>query len=934
MKMSLFPKVFLAVILVIGLAIANAPQALAAAPSITLGASIGKTADIISISGSNFHNGDTVTVLISGHSGNIATSTIFVTTGSFSGFTITLPSDATEGSDIVTASDTHGNTATKAFTFDKTAPTIVSAQTKTTTTIDLIFSEDLKGTTVTNADFSVTGFTLTTPDASENNGVVTLTLSSAMTTGQTPAVNYTGSVTDLAGNIATLSSGVIPTDGLNPAIAEVTSVSTPDTDNTPNYTFSSTEAGTITYGGDCSSATTSATTGNNTITFNTLSAAIHSNCTIKVTDAAGNESSTLNVSPFTINALTNQTISFTGPSNITYGDSNPTISATATSGLAVTFSSQTSSVCTVSVPTVQILTAGTCTIRASQAGNGTYNAAPDVDQSFTVGAKTLTVSGITASNKVYDATTSATINTGSAALVGLVSSDSPTLNTGSAAGVFADVNMGTGKTVTITGLTISGASSSNYTLTQPTTTADITARPITVTANALSKAFGDSDPTLTYGLTGSLVGADSFSGSLSRATGEDVGAYSISQGSLLLNSNYTLTYAGDSFTISPKAVLTVTADNKTITYGTTDPAFTFSYSGFKNSDTQSVIDTSPACSVSGSHTDAGSYSIVCSGGSDNNYDFSYNSGTLVINPISITITADAKSKTYGANDPSLTYQITSGALINGDSLSGSLNRASGENSGTYAINQNTVNNTNYSITYVGSDLIINKADQTITFPVLSNKNVNDVDFAVTVTADSNLAVSLTSQTTPVCTITGSTVDIITTGICTLTASQAGDTNYNAALNVDQSFTVTSGGHRRRTTTTVTTSPVAITTETTPSTDTPAAPAPAPEVAAENTTGNVLGLATAPNEGSVLGANTFSFAKKIMKGSTGTDVIQLQARLANEGFFTGKADGIFGMITRKAVMAFQKKNKLKVDGILGPKTRKALNAAPIATTQGL
>ena len=57
------------------------------------------------------------------------------------------------------------------------------------------------------------------------------------------------------------------TDTTAPVIAEINAVTTPTDDNTPNYTFSSTEAGTITYGGSCSSSTTSATSGNNTITI-------------------------------------------------------------------------------------------------------------------------------------------------------------------------------------------------------------------------------------------------------------------------------------------------------------------------------------------------------------------------------------------------------------------------------------------------------------------------------------------------------------------------------------------------------------------------------------------------------------------------------------------------------------------------------------------
>ena len=79
-------------------------------------------------------------------------------------------------------------------------------------------------------------------------------------------------------------------DTTAPVIAEVTLVTTPTIDTTPDYTFSSTEAGTITYGGSCSSGTTSATSGNNTITFLTLSDGTYSNCRIIVTDSAGNAS--------------------------------------------------------------------------------------------------------------------------------------------------------------------------------------------------------------------------------------------------------------------------------------------------------------------------------------------------------------------------------------------------------------------------------------------------------------------------------------------------------------------------------------------------------------------------------------------------------------------------------------------------------------------
>ena len=90
------------------------------------------------------------------------------------------------------------------------------------------------------------------------------------------------------------------TDASAPTIAEVTAVTTPTNDTTPDYTFSSDETGTITYGGSCSSSTTSATTDNNTINLTSLSAGTYSNCTMTVTDAAGNTSNTLAIPSFTV----------------------------------------------------------------------------------------------------------------------------------------------------------------------------------------------------------------------------------------------------------------------------------------------------------------------------------------------------------------------------------------------------------------------------------------------------------------------------------------------------------------------------------------------------------------------------------------------------------------------------------------------------------
>ena len=86
-------------------------------------------------------------------------------------------------------------------------------------------------------------------------------------------------------------------------------------------------------------------------------------------------------------SLVSQVITFAALSSRSLGGAPFDVSATASSGLAVTFSSLSGGVCTVAASAVTLLAAGTCTIRASQAGNASYAPAANVDQSFTVTAQ-------------------------------------------------------------------------------------------------------------------------------------------------------------------------------------------------------------------------------------------------------------------------------------------------------------------------------------------------------------------------------------------------------------------------------------------------------------------------------------------------------------------------------------------------------------------
>ncbi len=161
-----------------------------------------------------------------------------------------------------------------------------------------------------------------------------------------------------------------------------------------------------------------------------------------------------------------------------------------------------------------------------QAGN--YVVGPATTQA-NITAAPLTVTGITAENKPYDGTTTATLNTGDAALVGVLRGDDVTLNTSLAVGSFVSPDIGTGKTVLISGLTISGAQAGDYDLIEPTATADITAGIVTVTGitannkmydgTALATintsdatldgvALGDDVTLVTTGATGTFTSAD------------------------------------------------------------------------------------------------------------------------------------------------------------------------------------------------------------------------------------------------------------------------------------------------------------------------------------------------------------------------------------------------------------------------------------------
>jgi len=148
------------------------------------------------------------------------------------------------------------------------------------------------------------------------------------------------------------------------------------------------------------------------------------------------EGGTSNAQTFTVTvSKADQTITFGPLSNKTYGDLPFTVSATASSGLAVSFSIV-SGPATISGNTVTIIGAGTVTVRASQGGNENYNPAPDVDQSFTVTAArenttTVVTSSVNPSVFGQSVTFTATVSSGVGTPTGTVSFKDGATNLGS-----------------------------------------------------------------------------------------------------------------------------------------------------------------------------------------------------------------------------------------------------------------------------------------------------------------------------------------------------------------------------------------------------------------------------------------------------------------------------------------------------------------------
>ena len=267
----------------------------------------------------------------------------------------------------------------------------------------------------------------------------------------------------------------------------------------------------------------------------------------------------------------------------------------------------------------------------------------------------------------------------------------------------------------------------SYNLTLQGGTLTVNPKAVTVTADDKEKVYGATDPSLTATVEG-LVSGESTSlitYSVARATGENVGHYTITPSGDATQGNYSVSYTTGDFEIT-KAALTVKVDNKNKTYGAADPDNSVTMTGLKNGDTQDAILSLLGINYSrtpGEEVDT--YTITATGAATiANYNVTYQTGTLTIGKAELTVTADTKSKVYGTTpDPALTTTIS--GLQNGDVettirtvLNINLTRAAGETVGDYAYTFNSPVNSldNYTVTYdaTTNKFSITRATATVT----------------------------------------------------------------------------------------------------------------------------------------------------------------------------------------------------------------------------
>ena len=338
-------------------------------------------------------------------------------------------------------------------------------------------------------------------------------------------------------------------------------------------------------------------------------------------------------------------------------------------------------------------------------------------------------------------------------------------------------------------ITLTGGTDNNYTFSLVAGKFDVTKAVLTVTADAQTKVYGEANDALTIQYSGWQNGngiADLTTAPTAGTTVTVTSPVAVYAGAITLaggmDENYSFSYVPADYEVT-KAVLTITADAQTKVYGEANPALTFRYSGWVNG--VEAIDVAPSITTTldgttivGTYADA----ITIGGGVDENYDFTYVADDFTVTKAMLTVTADNQIKTYGEDNPALTFTVR--GFLNGETLSvldvlPSIQTTAVQNSnaGTYPITVSGGSDSSYSFIYRAGTMTISQISQIITFTdIPANMLVKDV-YTIAASSTSGLTVLFESVNSQFATVTGNLLSGVSRGTALIRAYNPGDQNY-------------------------------------------------------------------------------------------------------------------------------------------------------------
>lgn len=243
-----------------------------------------------------------------------------------------------------------------------------------------------------------------------------------------------------------------------------------------------------------------------------------------------------------------------------------------------------------------------------------------------------------------------------------------------------------------------------------------------------------------------------------------------------------------------KSPVTVNVRDATRVYGDQNPVFTLEYSGFKAGETHNVIDEQPeAITTATVSSDVGEYTISVRGGHDKNYNMASQQGTITVTPARLSVTANDATRVYGAANPQFTASFVGFKLGQNQSVLSSpvvIETSATEESGVgeYPLNVSggVASANNYDFEYVSGVLEIRKADQSITFNSISAV-VDGDEFLLTATSSAGIPIAFMASGN--IQISNDQARAIAPGAASITATQPGNENFNAASPVANNFCV-------------------------------------------------------------------------------------------------------------------------------------------------